>query len=80
MSMHLKMALDCIERGVPTLVEKPVTDTVVSAQRLHQAVQRSGVQVLVGHHRRHNPMIRTVRKAIGGGQIGQLRPWPACGC
>ena len=71
-SMHLKMALDCIERGVPTLVEKPVTDTVVSAQRLHQAVQRSGVPVLVGHHRRHNPVIRTVRKAIGGGQIGQL--------
>ena len=61
-----------IERGVPALVEKPVTDTVVSAQRLYQAVQRSGVPVLVGHHRRHNPVIKTVREAIAGGDIGQL--------
>jgi predicted dehydrogenase len=42
-SMHLAMALDCVERGVPALIEKPVTDTVVSAQRLNEAAQRSGV-------------------------------------
>jgi predicted dehydrogenase len=71
-ALHLAMALDCIERGVPTLVEKPVTDTMVSAQRLHKAVQRSGVPVLVGHHRRHNPMIKAVREEIAGGQIGRL--------
>jgi predicted dehydrogenase len=71
-SMHLAMALDCVERGVPALVKKPVTDTVVSAQRLHKAAQRSGVPVLVCHHRRHNPVIKAVRKAIAGGHIGQL--------
>jgi predicted dehydrogenase len=71
-ALHLTMALDCIERGVPALVEKPVTDTVASAQRLQNAVQRSGVPVLVGHHRRHNPMIKAVRERIAGGQIGRL--------
>jgi predicted dehydrogenase len=71
-AIHLAMAMDCIERGVPALVEKPVTDTVASAQRLTTAVQRSGVPVLVGHHRRHNPMIKAVREAIASGQIGQL--------
>jgi len=45
-AMHPTMALDCIERGVPALIEKPVTDTAVAAQRLHQAVQRSGVLCL----------------------------------
>jgi predicted dehydrogenase len=71
-ALHLAMALDCIERGVPALVEKPVTDTVVSAQRLHKAVQRGGVPVLVGHHRRHNPVINAVREKIAAGHIGCL--------
>ncbi|CAN5267649.1 Gfo/Idh/MocA family oxidoreductase [soil metagenome] len=71
-SLHLIMALDCIEQGVPALVEKPVTDTVLAAQELAAAVRRSGVPVLVGHHRRHNPGIKAVRDAVAGGKIGDL--------
>jgi predicted dehydrogenase len=48
-AMHLSMTLDCVERGVPVPVEKPVTDTVASAQRLLGEVRRTGVAVLVGH-------------------------------
>src|SRR4051794_27265068 len=71
-ALHVTMALDCVERGIPALVEKPVADTVASAQRLCKAAQRSGVPVLVGHHRRHNPIIKEVREQIAGGLIGQL--------
>lgn len=71
-SLHLVMALDCVERGVPALVEKPVTDTVIAAQELAAAVRRSDVPVLVGHHRRHNPGIKAVRDAVAGGRIGEL--------
>ncbi|HEY8337063.1 MAG TPA: Gfo/Idh/MocA family oxidoreductase [Tardiphaga sp.] len=71
-TLHLVMALDCIEKGVPALVEKPVTDTVIAAHDLLDAVRRSGVPVLVGHHRRHNPRIKAVRTAVAGGQLGQL--------
>ena len=71
-ALHLGMALDCVAQGVPVLVEKPVTDTVPSAQRLAEAVRRTGVPVLVGHHRRHNPRIKAIRDRIAGGEIGQL--------
>jgi predicted dehydrogenase len=71
-ALHLAMALDCIEHGIPALVEKPVTDTVMAAQELLRATKRSGVPVLVGHHRRHNPRIKAIRDAIAAGQIGQL--------
>jgi predicted dehydrogenase len=71
-SLHLPMALDCIEKGIPALVEKPVTDTVVAAHELLGAVRRSGVPVLVGHHRRHNPRIKAVRAAVASGRLGQL--------
>jgi predicted dehydrogenase len=71
-ALHLAMALDCIEHGVPALVEKPVTDTVVAARQLLRAVERSGVPVLVGHHRRHNPRIKAVRDAVASGRLGLL--------
>ena len=71
-ALHLPMVLDCVNRGVPVLVEKPVTDTVHAAQQLLRAVRRTGVPVLVGHHRRHNPRIKAVRDAVLGGEIGQL--------
>jgi predicted dehydrogenase len=71
-ALHLTMAQDSIAHGVPALVEKPVTDTVAAAQVLLQAVRRSGVPVLVGHHRRHNPRIKAVRETIASGQLGRL--------
>lgn len=70
--LHLTMALDCIERGVAVLVEKPVTDTVIAAKELLAATRRSGVPVLVGHHRRHNRRVKAVRDAIAGGELGAL--------
>jgi predicted dehydrogenase len=70
--MHLAMALDSIAQRVPALVEKPVTDTVAAARLLCEGVRRSGVPVLVGHHRRHNPRIKAVREAIAGGKLGEL--------
>lgn len=71
-SLHLPMALDCAEAGVPALIEKPVTDTVAAAQRLCAAVKRTGVPMLVGHHRRHNPIIKAAREAVANGKLGQL--------
>lgn len=71
-ALHLSMALDCVAEGVPALIEKPVTDTVASAQRLCAAVRRSGVPMLVGHHRRHNPVIKVARETVMDGKLGQL--------
>lgn len=71
-ALHLQMALDCAEAGVPALIEKPVTDTVAAAQRLCAAIRRSGVPMLVGHHRRHNPIIKAARETVATGRLGQL--------
>ena len=71
-ALHFQMALDCAQAGVPALIEKPVTDTVAAAQRLCTAVKRSDVPMLVGHHRRHNPIIKAARGAVTSGRLGQL--------
>ena len=71
-TLHLPMALDCAEAGVPALIEKPVTETVAAAQRLRAAVKRTRVPMLVGHHRRHNPIIKSARETVASGRLGQL--------
>ena len=71
-ALHVPAALDCLERGAAVLVEKPVADSVAAALRLAGAVERTGVPVLVGHHRRHNPLLKTAARHIAGGAIGQV--------
>ena len=69
---HVGMAIDCLERGVAALVEKPVADTVAEALALVQAQQRTGVPVLVGHHRRHNPINTRARSILQEGRLGRV--------
>ena len=69
-ALHVPVALDCIARGIAVLVEKPVADTVEEAQRMIDAAG-SRVPILVGHHRRHNPIIRAAKAAIGDGLLGK---------
>ncbi len=71
-ALHISQAIDCLERGVAALVEKPVADTVAEAQALVDAQARAGVPVLVGHHRRHNPINRRARSLIAEGRLGTL--------
>ncbi|MBR0852089.1 Gfo/Idh/MocA family oxidoreductase [Bradyrhizobium diazoefficiens] len=71
-ALHLSMALDCAQARVPALIEKPVTDTVAAAQRLCAAIRQTGVPMLVGHHRRHNPIIRAAREMVAAGRLGRL--------
>jgi predicted dehydrogenase len=69
---HVSVAIDCLERGVAALVEKPVADTVAEALALVQAQQRTGVPVLVGHHRRHNPINSRARRIVQEGRLGRV--------
>ncbi len=70
--LHAPIVLDCIERGLPTMVEKPFTDTVKSGRELAAAAEAAGVPVAVGHHRRFDPAVKAARKILRDGEIGRL--------
>lgn len=70
--LHLPQALACIARGLPVLIEKPVTATTAEAAKLVAAANAEGVPVLVGHHRRHNPRIAAAKAAITAGLLGRI--------
>ncbi len=69
---HLPISAALLEAGMPVLLEKPVAESLASALSLIAVAQRTGVPLLVGHHRRHNPIVRAAHAAIRAGRIGDL--------
>lgn len=69
---HAGNAIACIERGIPVLIEKPVTETAEKAEQVIAAAEKHGVATLVGHHRRHSPILQEARKAVREGRLGRL--------
>jgi predicted dehydrogenase len=71
-TLHVSTALDCIAAGVPVLLEKPVGVHLDEVHELVAASAHAGVPVLVGHHRRHNPLIARARELVRSGSLGRL--------
>lgn len=71
-NLHVPQALQCLEARVPVLVEKPVSLNVSEGARLVEAERLWNAPVLVGHHRRHNPIIRKAREIIDKHRLGQI--------
>ena len=68
---HARITVDCLERGVAVLVEKPIADTLEDARRICEASRSTGLPVLVGHQRRHNPIVRKAKSIVGSGTLGR---------
>jgi virulence factor len=62
---HFEIAQHCLERGVHVLIEKPMTETLLQAQILADAAERSGLVVMVGHIERFNPAYVELKNVLG---------------
>jgi predicted dehydrogenase len=54
------------------ILEKPIAGNLADATAIVHASERAGVPVLVGHHRRYSPIVRTARAILGEGLLGRL--------
>lgn len=72
-ALHAEQALACIARGLPVLVEKPITTRAADAADVVARAKQAGVPLLVGHHRRHNPLVHKAKALIEEGEIGTVR-------
>lgn len=69
---HVPIGCQLLEAGLPILLEKPVANSLTESARLAETVEKTGMPVLVGHHRRHNPLIKAAKRALEDGAIGPL--------
>lgn len=70
--VHVEQGLECVAAAVPTLVEKPLSHTLADGMRLCAAAERAGVKLLVGHHRRHSPILHRAVEIVASGILGPL--------
>ena len=70
--LHAQNSLECIAAGLPILIEKPIATDSEAAAAIISAADANGTPVLVGHHRRHNPLIQRARAELESGAIGDL--------
>ena len=71
--LHVANAGDVVAAGIPVLIEKPIADDAAAAAGLVSRAEEAGVPILVGHHRRHNPIIREAKRLIESGKLGRIR-------
>lgn len=70
--LHVEQGLQCIAAGIPVLVEKPIGHTLAEGLRLVQAAERANAKLLVGHHRRHSPILHKAVEIVRSGILGPI--------
>ncbi|HEY7792110.1 MAG TPA: Gfo/Idh/MocA family oxidoreductase [Vicinamibacterales bacterium] len=63
---HAEIAIACLSRGIPVLVEKPMARSLDEADRMIAAAARGGVPLAVGHTERFNPAVEAARPLLRG--------------
>jgi len=61
---HLEVAKSAIEKGVHSLIEKPITLTTKEGEELVHLLENNGLIVGVGHIERFNPIVEEIKKII----------------
>jgi predicted dehydrogenase len=70
--LHVAHGLQCVTAGLPILVEKPIANSVAEGRTLVEAAERAHVPLLVGHHRRHSPLLAAARRTVRDGRLGSV--------
>lgn len=71
-SLHVAQALPWIDRGVPVLLEKPVSPDLVSARTLRDAERRTGTPVMLGYSFRWWPPVQHLGALVARGEAGRV--------
>ena len=62
--LHRDVAVPFLERGVATLVEKPLSRSVPDAEAIIDAAGRGSAVLAVGHTERYNPAVAAIRPLV----------------
>jgi len=69
---HFKLARECLLHDLPVLVEKPLALSSVDCIELIRLARQKDLALMVGHTFEYNPAVRTLRRIIQSGELGQL--------
>ncbi len=70
--LHARIALDCMNRRIPVIIEKPMAMSMEDAEEIIRRSEETGVQVCACHQNRFNLAVQETRKALEAGRFGRL--------
>ena len=70
--IHAQIALDCIDRGIHVIIEKPMAMSIADADEIIRRSEEKGVKVCACHQNRFNVAVQKTRAALEAGRFGRL--------
>jgi len=70
--LHKNLAITCLQRKIPTLVEKPIAGLIRDAEEIVEEAKKNDTFLMVGHIERFNPAVMKLKKLIDRGRLGQI--------
>jgi len=67
--LHYEHTLDCLERGLPVLVEKPITRRLAHGYELCKTADEKGIPLMTVANKRYSPPYRRAKKFIADGVV-----------
>ena len=71
-TLHKDIALKAANYGVHMLIEKPIAESLKSADAIIDAARRENLKLMVGHIERFNPAILKLKELISAGGLGEI--------
>ncbi|TMG93969.1 MAG: Gfo/Idh/MocA family oxidoreductase [Betaproteobacteria bacterium] len=70
--LHVDPILAAVERGLSLLIEKPLATELSESERVLEAIQKSGVDAVVGYTQRFRRRWLTAKEKVRTGQLGDV--------
>ncbi len=69
---HAEIALYCINKGVHTIIEKPMAMSIEDCNKIIELSEKKRIKVSACHQNRFNISVQRLRKAIEAGDFGKI--------
>ncbi len=68
--LHAEMGIACLEAGLPVLVEKPITRSLLESERLCRTADERGLVLMTVANKRCSPPYRRAKRFVSEGPVG----------
>lgn len=70
--LHCEHVITAANHGKHVIVEKPMALSLEECERMNEAAERNGVNLLCGHTHSFDPPVRKMREIVKSGELGKL--------
>lgn len=70
--LHRTIAEYALRRGIPSLLEKPISDSIDDAESILNTIIDTRTPLLIGHIERFNPAVSKAKALIDAGRLGSI--------